>query len=73
MGDKLSDIAKIEREMLTPRNVAGFLHMNPYALNVMARDRGTDNMPFPCFFSGNRLKIPKNLFLQAFGWKGGET
>ena len=64
----LDDIAKIPRDFLTPKQVAPYLHMCPYSISLTARDC-PDRLPFPFIRSGNRTKIPKRPFLEAFGWK----
>ena len=68
----LEQIESLEREMLRPKDVAPFLGVTPYYINMLARD-APEKVPFPFFMSGNRVKIPRRLFVAAFqGNSGGE-
>lgn len=61
----LEDIEKMDKEMLSPRDVAPFLGMQAYSINVIAKEC-PEKLPFPVFKSGNRIKIPRRLFVAAF-------
>ena len=60
----LEEIAALDKEMLVPTDIAGFLRCQPYAINVLTRD-GKNPFPFPVIRIGNRVKIPKRLFIAA--------
>ena len=67
----LEQIEALDREMLRPKDVAPFLGVTPY-INILVRD-APEKVPFPFFMSGNRVKIPRRLFVAAFrGNPGGE-
>ena len=66
----LEQIEALDREMLRPKDVAPFLGVTP--INILVRD-APEKVPFPFFMSGNRVKIPRRLFVAAFrGNPGGE-
>lgn len=60
----LEDIEALNKEMLVPTDIAGFLGCSPYAINVATRD-GKNPFPFPVIRMGNRVRIPKRLFVVA--------
>ena len=60
----MEDIEALDKEMLVPADIAGYLGCQPYAINVATRD-GKNPFPFPVIRLGNRVKIPKRLFLAA--------
>lgn len=60
----LEDIEALDKEMLVPTDVAGFLGCTPYTINVATRD-GNNPFPFPVIRIGNRVRIPKRLFVAA--------
>ena len=50
---------------ITAAEAARVLHCAPYLLNLKARNGA---LPFPAFFVGNRLKIPRLPFLRFLGF-----
>lgn len=66
----LEEIEVLDKEMLVPTDVAGFLGCTPYTINVATRD-GNNPFPFPVIRIGNRVRIPKRLFVAAM--RGGAT
>ena len=50
---------------ITAAEAAKVLSCAPYLLNVQARE---GRLPFPAFFVGNRLKIPRIPFLRYLGY-----
>lgn len=60
----LEDIEAMDKEMLVPTDIAGFLRCQPYAINVATQD-GKNPFPFPVIRMGKRVKIPKRLFVAA--------
>ena len=69
----LHEIAKIERDFLTPKEVAQILKCNPYAINLAVKQgKAAKLFPFPIVLIGNRAKIPKIPFLRAMGWEAGK-
>lgn len=65
MSLTLEQIESMDREMLRPKDVAPFLGVTPYYINVLAR-QSPEKLPFPVFMSGNRVKIPRRLFVASF-------
>lgn len=59
----MEEIKASGAEMLRPCDVAGVLHVMPYAINLMVRD---GVCPFPHIKSGNRVKIPREAFIRWF-------
>ena len=59
----LSDIEKIPREYIIPREAAAVLGCTPYYINVAAK-KCPEKLGFPVFKSGNRVKIPKAAFIK---------
>lgn len=57
----LDEVRKSDKEVLTPQDIAPILRVNPYSINVKAKD-GT--LEFKAYFSGNRVKIPRIPFLK---------
>lgn len=71
----LKEIAAIEREYLTPQEVASVLGCNSYAITVQVREdkaNGINSFPFPTAMIGNRVKIMKKPFLAAMGYREDE-
>ncbi len=62
----LDKIKQIDRDYLTPKEVASVLGCMPYAINVAAK---TDpkKLGFPIIRIGNRVKIPKDAFIRFMG------
>lgn len=59
----LSDIEKIPREYIIPREAAAVLGCTPYYINIAA-EKCPEKLGFPVFKSGNRVKIPKAAFIK---------
>lgn len=51
---------------ITPREAANVLQCAPYLLTLKAKD---GQLPFPAFFIGNRLRIPRIPFLRYIGYE----
>lgn len=62
----LDDIRKIDREFLTPAQVAEVLGCDPHGIRVWARQR-PEGLGFPVCIVGHRIKIPKVPFLRFMG------
>lgn len=58
----LEKIKAMDKEFLTPSEVAPLLGCMPYAINVMAKKR-PEKLGFPVIMIGNRVKIPKQAFI----------
>lgn len=69
MQDELDRIEKLDKEMLVPTDVAKYLGVCAYSINIATRD-GKNPFPFPVIRLGTRVKIPKRPFLKAM--RGGE-
>ena len=61
---ELERIAALDKEMLVPTDVAKYLGVCAYSINVVTRD-GKNPFPFPVIRMGTRVKIPKVPFLKA--------
>lgn len=62
----LQDLIVSEKTCFSPYDVAGVLGTHPYTINIMVRDC-PEQLGFPAFKIGNRVKIPKIPFLQKMG------
>lgn len=58
----LEEIEAIDSPVLLPRQVAGYLGCNQYAINLAAKNY-PEELGFPVVVIGNRVKIPKEGFL----------
>ena len=67
-NNPLDRIAGIDKDMLSPADVAPVLGCHPYAINVAAK---TDpaRLGFPVCMIGNRVKIPRRAFLRWAGYE----
>lgn len=65
----LDEIMKMSGGTIPPRVAAAYLGVTPYSLNVKAR---YGKLEFPAFFSGNRLKILREPFID-YCKRGGGT
>ena len=65
----MSDIKAMKDDWLTPATVAEVLRMNTGRLIEYARQ---GQLPFPVVISGNRVKISRRGFLQAYGYGDNE-
>ena len=61
---ELERIAELPKEMLVPTDVAKYLGVCAYSINIATRD-GKNPFPFPVIRIGSRVKIPKIPFLKA--------
>lgn len=61
---ELERIEALPKDMLAPADVAKFLGCAPYLINVATRD-GKNPFPFPIIRIGNRVRIPKILFIKT--------
>lgn len=61
---ELERIEALPKDMLAPADVAKFLGCAPYLINVATRD-GKNPFPFPVIRIGNRVRIPKILFIKT--------
>ena len=62
-GMTLEELRQVDREWLTPKQIAGCLGCNPYAINQQAAsDAG--KLGFPIIMVGRRVKIPKRAFIR---------
>ena len=59
----LDDIKKLERETLTPDQVASVLGCDPQGIRVWARQRPQD-LGFPVVVLAHRVLIPRRAFLK---------
>lgn len=60
---RLSDIEKIDRDWLTPAQIATVLGADPNWIRWQARNN-KDALGFPVIVYGSRVKIPKLPFLK---------
>ena len=58
----LDDLRKIDREFLTPAQVAEILGCDPQGIRVWARQR-PEGLGFPVCIVGSRTKIPRRAFV----------
>ena len=61
---ELERIEALPKDMLAPADVAKFLGCAPYLINVATKD-GKNPFPFPIIRIGNRVRIPKILFIKT--------
>ena len=59
----LDDLKRLDREFLTPAQVADVLGCDPQGIRVWARQR-PEGLGFPVCIVGSRTKIPKRPFIQ---------
>lgn len=62
----LEELKASGKDYFTPREIAGVLGVNPYTINIMVRDC-PEQLGFPAFKIGSRVKIPKIPFLRKMG------
>ena len=60
----LAEIEALDKEMLVPSDIAGYLGCSPYTINVATRN-GKNPFPFPVIRMGTRVRIPKLPFIKA--------
>jgi hypothetical protein len=59
----LDDIEKINKQFLVPTDVAPYLGVHPYSINVQAQ-KDPSKLGFPVIVMGSRVKIPKLAFIK---------
>ncbi len=59
----LEEIEKCTKTMLVPQDVAGFLHCDPYSINIAART-APEALGFPINVMGTRVRIPREGFIR---------
>lgn len=64
MIDELDRIEALDKSMLVPTDVAKYLGLSAYTINVATRD-GKNPFPFPVIRIGTRVRIPKGPFIKA--------
>ena len=62
----LDDIKAIDREFLTPAQVAEILNCSAHGVRIWARQR-PEQLGFPVCIIGSRIKIPRRPFLRFMG------
>lgn len=62
MRKSIQDIIALDRDYLTPAEIAGVLGSDPQTIRVTART-APERVGFPFTFTGNRMKIPRIPFL----------
>lgn len=62
----LDDIKAIDREFLTPAQVAEILNCSAHGIRIWARQK-PEQLGFPVCVIGHRIKIPKVPFLRFMG------
>ena len=62
--EELARIEALPKEMLVPTDVAKYLGVCAYTINIATRD-GQNPFPFPVIRLGSRVRIPKIPFLKA--------
>lgn len=60
----LEEIEALPKNMLTPKDVAGYLGCSPYSINLEVREN-RNPFPFPVVVLGKYVKIPKIPFLKV--------
>lgn len=65
MTTPIERLAALDKEILTPTDVAPVLGCHPYAINLQAQ-RDPDLLGFPVVVVGRRVKIPKAGFLNWY-------
>ena len=67
----LEEIARLDRDYLTPTQAAPVLKCNPYFISLMAKtEENRKALGFPVIRMGTRTKIPRIPFLRIMGWEG---
>jgi len=65
----LDDLKRLDREFLTPAQVAEVLGCDPQGIRVWARQR-PEGLGFPVCLVGSRVKIPRRAFV---AWMEGKS
>ena len=64
----LQEIAEMDRDFLTPAEVASAIGCDPQSIRVMAR-KAPEKLGFPVAVIGCRVKIPRRPFLRWAGFE----
>ena len=67
----LEEIEALDKDILVPTDIAGYLGCTPYTINVATRD-GRNPFPFPVIRMGTRVRIPKLPFIRAMRGEAAE-
>ena len=59
----LQEIEALDKTMLIPADVAGYLGCDPYSINVAAKS-APGLLGFPIIVMGSRVRIPKEGFVR---------
>ena len=59
----LADIEKLDKPMLTAKDIAPFLGANPYSIHCQAQS-DPQKLGFPVIVLGRRVRIPKERFIK---------
>lgn len=59
----LDDIRAMDKDTLTPSEVAQILHCSPYSINVQAHD-DINKLGFRVTVRGRRVQIPRLAFIE---------
>lgn len=59
----LDDLKRLDREFLTPAQVAEILNCSAHGVRIWARQR-PEQLGFPVCIIGTRVRIPKRPFIQ---------
>ena len=62
----LDDLKRLDREFLTPAQVAEILNCSAHGVRIWARQR-PEQLGFPVCIIGSRIKIPRRPFLRFMG------
>lgn len=66
----LDDIKALDKSFLVPTDVAPYLRVGPYNINLQAH-KGPTKLGFPVVVIGSRVKIPKQAFINFMN--GGQS
>ena len=68
----LDDLKRLDREFLTPAQVAEILNCSAHGVRIWARQR-PEQLGFPVCVIGRRVRIPRLGFLNWINGKGMEV
>ena len=66
MKKSIQDLIALDRDYLTPAEIAGVLGSDPQSIRVAARVE-PQRLGFPVVVIGSRVKIPRAAFLRYMG------
>ena len=64
----LDDLERLDKECLSPTEVACIIGCDPYNINLQVKAdkaNGINSFPFPTILLGTRVKIPRRAFIEA--------